>query len=207
MFVFRTAPFSAADRFVSMIDALCTVIVTGLAAGMSGPQVIGIWDRLTRILTRFAAILARPIRPLPTRTIAPRQPAERQPIQARPFKSRRLPTGFGWLIRRIPAASPFAEELQRLIGDPQMAVLLQANPGMARLLRPLCRMLGVQQPPEQRARRPAAAAVQPPAADPARVRDGWIDPIQPSRTQPKLAWTRPLLCQIPDPDRHSRRTS
>ena len=153
MFVSRTAPFSAADRFVSMIDALCTVIVTGLAAGMSGPEVIGIWDRLTRILTRFAAILARPVKPRTTRTTTARPPVARQPIQPRPFKVRRLPTGYGWLIRRLPAASPFAEELQRLIGDPQMAALLQANPGMARMLRPLCRMLGVQQPPEQRAPR------------------------------------------------------
>ncbi|HBK08563.1 MAG TPA: hypothetical protein DDZ81_22380 [Acetobacteraceae bacterium] len=155
MFVPQTATLTAADRFVSMIDALCTVIVTGLAAGMSGPQVIGIWDRLTRILTRFAAILARPIKPRATtpRTIPAHPPAARQPAQARPFKSRRLPTGYAWLIRRLPAATPFAEELQRLIGDPQMAALLQANPGMARLLRPLCRMLGVQQPPELRPQR------------------------------------------------------
>ncbi len=156
MFLTQTATLSAADRFVLMIDALCTVIVTGLAAGMSGPQVIGIWDRLTRILTRFAAILARPIKPraITPRTIPAHPPAARPQVQARPFKARRLPTGYGWLIRRLPAASPFAEELQRLIGDPQMAALLQANPGMARLLRPLCRMLGVQQPPEQRPQRP-----------------------------------------------------
>ena len=160
MFVSETAPFSAADRFVSMIDALCTVIVSGLAAGMPGPQVIGIWDRLTRILTRFAAILARPIRPrsIAPRALPPRPPTMRQPTQPRPFKSCRLPTGYGWLIRRIPAASPFAAELQSLVGDPQMAALLQANPGMVRLLRPLCRMLGVQQPPDQRAPHPKPAA-------------------------------------------------
>lgn len=167
MFLTQTATLSAAERFVSMIDALCTVIVTGLAADMSGPQVIGIWDRLTRILTRFAAILARPVKPRATtpRTI-PAHPAARQPAQARPFKSRRLPTGYGWLIRRLPAASPFAQELRHLIGDPQMAALLQANPGMARLLRPLCRMLGVQQPPEQRGQRPKFATQQAPEPPP-----------------------------------------
>jgi hypothetical protein len=190
MFVSQTAPFSAAGRFVSMIDALCTVIVTGLAAGMSGPQVIGIWDRLTRILTRFAAILARPSTPRAPRTIPPRPPAARQPAPARPFKSCRLPTGHGWLIRRLPAASPFAEELQRLIGDPQMAALLQANPGMARLLRPLCRMLGVQQPPDQRAPRPQPAvhpAPEPPPPAPCPPAPAWRSEPDPPNPAFRLA--------------------
>ena len=175
MFVTRTATLSAADRFVLMIDALCTVIVTGLAAGMSGPQVIGIWDRLTRILSRFANILARPIKPRPIKPHTTTTPAPRA-IRPRQFKYRRLPTGYGWLIRRLPAATPFAEELQRLIGDPQMAALLQANPGMARLLRPLCRMLGVQQPPELRA--PATRAA-PEPSPPRRFTPALPHPIEP----------------------------
>ena len=192
MFVSETAPFSAADRFVSMIDALCTVIVSGLAAGMPGPQVIGIWDRLTRILTRFAAILARPIRPrsIAPRALPPRPPTMRQPTQPRPFKSCRLPTGYGWLLRRIPAASPFAAELQSLIGDPQMAALLQANPGMARLLRPLCRMLGVQQPPEQRAPGPKRAEPptnEPSAPEPPAPEQRAPEPWSPPARQPQPA--------------------
>ena len=93
-------------------------------------------------------------------------------------------------IRRLPAAAPFAAELQRLIGDPQMAALLQANPGMARLLRPLCRMLGVQQPPEQRVPRPPLPGQ--PADEP---RPEQFSPAVPPQPQPSWrAATHP-----PDP--------
>ena len=48
----------------------------------------------------------------------------------------------------MPEASAAASQLQALLGDPEMAALIAAAPRqMGRVLRPLCRMLGIAPPP------------------------------------------------------------
>jgi len=58
----------------------------------------------------------------------------------------RLPREFGWVGRMLPEAGKYAGALRYLLRDPEIAVLLEKAPQAGRMLRPLCRLLGVQTP-------------------------------------------------------------
>ena len=159
-----TTPPAAADRFALIIGGLSRAVATQHRVGLSGLLIIAIWSRLIRIATSFAALAAR-VRAgtLP----APRRPASR-PASSRPAPSSpppshpvspRMPSGFAWLIPLVPhEAAGFGSQLAHLLTDPEMTALVSAHPGMGRILRPLCRMLGVATPPALRPVRPALAA-------------------------------------------------
>lgn len=188
-------PPSAAGRFALIVEALCRIIAAGGRApnwaanwGPGGgapllpvPLSILIWTRLSRMAVRFAAFAAqihagtlrspnktrvrRATRPLPSGLSceANQSPGEGPHNPSRPT-SPRLPSAFGWLIRLAPQAVCYAGQLRYLLSDPEMAPLLSA-PQTARILRSLCRMLGVQFP------------------------KGGPPPMPPSLTAPE-AWTR-----------------
>ena len=190
-----TSPSSAPDRFALLIEALCASVAASHARGLAGPVIVLIWGRLRRMAARFAAaaipaIPGRASRPVPS------SPAQSRPALSRP-RARdarpRLPGGFGWLIRLSPAAACHGGQLQRLLADPEMAALLAAAPRMARVLRPLCRMLAVEPPPgllgppngTSRPARAARAAASGEAATPA------PSPIRPSRAACRDPYRRP----------------
>ncbi|MBC7634318.1 MAG: hypothetical protein H7251_01820 [Acetobacteraceae bacterium] len=56
----------------------------------------------------------------------------------------RLPTGRGWLVRELGyEAVACALQLEALLTEPAMRAALQALPAAGRVLRPVCRILGV----------------------------------------------------------------
>jgi hypothetical protein len=147
LFVTAALPLSATDRFALIMEGLCRAIAARSAGGrVAGPLIILIWNRLSRMAVRFAALAAR-VRsgalpsPAPVRT-----PAASRPASPRP--SRPLPDGFTLLVRLAPEAACFGGQLQDLLSDPEMTALLSAAPQIGRLLRPLCRMLGVKPSPD-----------------------------------------------------------
>ena len=175
-----TSPSSATDRFALLIEALCESVAASHSRGLAGPVIVLIWGRLRRMAARFAAAVAA----IPAAPGRASRPARSSPARSRPRAHDgrpRLPGGFGWLIRLSPAAACHGGQLQRLLADPEMAALLAAAPRMARVLRPLCRMLAVEPPPgllapPNRARRPSVRADTPgEAATPA------PSPIRPTR--------------------------
>jgi hypothetical protein len=128
-----------------VIEGLCQAVAARSAGGrMAGPVIILIWTRLRRAAARFAALAAR-VRAGALPSPAPLRPrAASRP--ARPRPPHRLPGGFAWLVRLAPEAACFGGQLQHLLSDPEFAALLAAAPQMGRVLRPLCRMLGVDPP-------------------------------------------------------------
>jgi hypothetical protein len=58
----------------------------------------------------------------------------------------KLPTGFGWLLKRARVAFG-RSQMQHLLAQPDMQALIAAVPPIVRHLRPVCRMLGVRVPP------------------------------------------------------------
>jgi len=116
--------------------------------------------RLAHLAERFQALfdrwqsntlpIARPPRPGRVRRPDPRPTVG-------------LPRASGWVARRIPEAAPPASFLLSLLQNPDTRTFVQAAPQAARLLRPLCRALGIPQPDwlrlpsRPRASRPAAA--------------------------------------------------
>jgi hypothetical protein len=78
----------------------------------------------------------------------PAPPEPRRPRAPSPF-----PTKFAWLLHLMPTtpttgvlAAQTRHELIAFINDPALIALLEAKPGLGRILRPLCRMFGIETP-------------------------------------------------------------
>lgn len=56
----------------------------------------------------------------------------------------RLPSRRAWLLRALGwEVAGYGSQLRALLAEPEMAALVAAVPGVGRILRPLCQMLGV----------------------------------------------------------------
>lgn len=159
------------DRLALIIDGLrrALAVRAGVNAAVA-PIVLLLWNRLSRIVQRFAAIAARvgagkpPIRRRPS--AAPVSPRQSPPPSLRPHGT---PRGFGWLLRLLGPAPNVAGagwHLTLLLAEPEMVALLAVAPQVARVLRPLCRMLAVPFPPASPRRRRIAPALSDTAALP-----------------------------------------
>ncbi len=106
-----------------------------------------IWTRLSRTATRFERLYQRwRDGTLPRPRL--RGPRQRATSPATP-PARRLPAGKAWVLRAVRHhnANAAASRLQYLLGNaPELAAFLAAAPQAGRLLRPLCRMLGIGAP-------------------------------------------------------------
>jgi hypothetical protein len=160
---------SAIDRFSHIIERLCKVIGAQLPARrLTEPVILLIWARVRRIAARFTTLAVqvragtvpaqarrRPPKSAASRAPGPdsADPANADPDAAAPAGSRPgrrrapapLPNSFAWLVRLIPhEAATSGSQLRHLLTDPEMVALLTAAPELGRILRPLCRMLGVE---------------------------------------------------------------
>jgi hypothetical protein len=95
---------------------------------------------LTRTASRFDRLLARLAAGIQPRARAPRPDRK----QDRPNPRLRLPAGKAWLRAALdwPVGS-LGSQIQFLLDRPEHAPLIAASPQAHRLLRPLCRMLGL----------------------------------------------------------------
>ncbi len=111
-------------------------------------------NRLTRLYDRWQTNTLPKPRPTTKRPeSAPRPSRTPERIQSMPMVGAdlvnapaRLPRGRGWITRRLPEAGPSAGWLEYLLQQPHTQDFVQAAPQAARLLRPLCHALGIDQP-------------------------------------------------------------
>ena len=123
------------------------------------PLIVPIWNRIGRLLARFERLVVK----LGTgwRPKAAPQPPPRSTPRSTPQAPHaqpdaiRLPRGFGWLVQLTHGATAASGHVQALLAEPGMAELLAAAPSAGRILRPLCRALGI---------RPGPPLSEPPAA-------------------------------------------
>ncbi len=93
--------------------------------------------RLGRMARRFARLMTRPTRTKAARVRTRRDDSAR-------VRSVALPSRRGWLVRELGyEAAGYGAQLEHLLTDPGMQELLARVPGIGRILRPVCRMLGV----------------------------------------------------------------
>jgi hypothetical protein len=132
-----------------------TTILTGLQAAIAVVAareraltvlLVAVWGRIGRISTRLERLIAlwrAGMLPAPhaRRGRVPGTPA-RKPISA-------LPTTPAWLLVAVREAAPFGARLENLLSEAECEAFLAAAPQARRLLRPLCRMLGIGVPPPQ----------------------------------------------------------
>jgi len=122
--------------------------------------IVPLWRRLTHVARRFerAAVAV----PGTVRVRAARVGGRKPGV--------RLPGAQGWLVRALGyEAVGYGSQLAHLLDDAEMRALIAAVPGVGRVLRPVCWMLGL---PEVRAAAEAAPAGVP-AADGVVVRRAW----------------------------------
>lgn len=154
----RPPPTTLPDRFARILEDLREIVAReGLALRIGGPLILLICRRLRRLGARFAARLARG--PVPPRAIRPRalptpaetapDPGEPIPASPKPAAPNSLPRRHAWLRLLIPShwVNGSGGQLQYLLADPEMTALLEADPALGRVLRPLCHILGVRLPP------------------------------------------------------------
>jgi hypothetical protein len=163
-----TAPPDPACRFALLIEGLQAAAAAEGDIGFVPLALISlIWRRLRRIAVGVAALFARfRAGTLRAAAGAPRGPAPARAAPAAPV----LPNRNAWLVPMVRGTLQWGPELEALLADPEVAAVLAAAPQLRRILRPLCRMLGVK--PTQA----LALPPRPPPASPRRKR--------PSRARP-----------------------
>jgi hypothetical protein len=175
-----------ADRFALLIEGLCRALAARSAGGaLAGSLIILIWGRLSRMAVRFSRLAAR----CHAGRLPPR-PVRRRPARSGPPPAR-LPKNFAWLVRLVPQAAAGASQLQHLLATPELAALVAAAPQAGRILRPLCRMLGVRPPPGPLDHAPRTGAPPPPCpAAPGRAPPAAPPQAGPPPRRPTRAWLR-----------------
>ncbi len=163
-----SVPQSPAERLAGLIDGLCKAVAAhGVRGLLTAPLLLLLWSRLSRMAVRARRLAKRMAAGEPLSTRRPNAAPRSAP--SRPYI--RLPRGVTWLVRAVPATACGAATLQFLLADPDMAAVADFPP-MRRLLRPLCRMLGVRPPPTPKPPAPpavaAAASPLPRASEPTR---------------------------------------
>ena len=183
------------DRLAGIIEAMRRA-----AAARAGrypylaPLVMVVWNYLGRVSVRFARLAERvgrgdACRPRTRPGPRPRPPPDASPCDTTRPRKVALPRAEYWLIWLVPDAGSLGSQLRHLLAEPDMVALLEADPRSGRILRPLCRALGIRPGPDVPAAlfpsrtTPITSPVPPPAAPPARWpataylpdRDVWPD--------------------------------
>jgi len=158
-------------------------------------HIVPLWNYIGRTARRFTCTLDR----LAAGTLRPRIPRpSRKPAgsAAALRKPRGYPTTHAWLrATLVQEANAFGSQLTHLLDQPETRALLAAAPQAARLLRPICHMLGIQ--PEA-LRRPSAPKPARPArpAPPRFPRFRVEPPAEPAAFNPRPV--RPLCPRLLD---------
>ena len=109
------------------------------------------WNRIGRAQRRFQALYAAwqegTLKPLPPRKAAAASPIRQDTAAPAEPAPPRLPTAFAWAIGRVPEAGPAAGLLESMVHAPETERFVTEIPRAGRLLRPLCRALGIKPPP------------------------------------------------------------
>jgi hypothetical protein len=133
-----------ARRFRALIDTLCDAVARRGAAGAFGPGsgalTILLWTRLRRY-----AVLLRRLCDNPVPAPRPRSASRRQRPPVDPARLA-LPRRTAWLLAPVPEAIAAAGQLRALLADPELQRRIGEEPRLGRILRPLCRCLGVKLP-------------------------------------------------------------
>ena len=110
-------------------------------------------ERFVRAAAKPATPPKPPHDPAPDTTTPDIGPDIAPPEPRRPRAPSPFPTKFAWLLHLMPTtpttgvlAAQTRHELIAFINDPALIALLEAKPGLGRILRPLCRMFGIETP-------------------------------------------------------------
>ena len=142
---------SLSQRLTLVVQALRAAIAAHAARDRATVAVAWlVWPYLNRLAARFTALAARVQAGKVAGAVAVARATSRPRAapETRHPRPPGLPQGFAWLARLTPSILPLRSQVCHLLGDPELAALLVAAPQAGRILRPLCRMLGIEAGPD-----------------------------------------------------------
>jgi hypothetical protein len=137
------APFGASPglpgRLAEILGGLGALIARAfLRHPTHAALILPLWTWLNRTVRRFERVIARQV----AGTLRPGTP---RPGRKSGSRATPLPRTRGWLLNALRhEGAHYANRLDALLAEPEVAALLAATPQAQRLLRPLCHMLGIQ---------------------------------------------------------------
>jgi hypothetical protein len=145
--MYGIAAHTLADRFAWLIEGLCKAIGSDAhRRRMEAALAWAVWNRVRLLGERLVALAERARRgrlaARPPSRVLQKEKEKRAAARSADALESRLPREFGWL----PETAQFAGVLAYLLRDPEMIALVEQAPRAGRLLRPLCRLLGVKAP-------------------------------------------------------------
>jgi hypothetical protein len=197
---------------ITLSEALA-IIINGLCKAMQResendrfiiPICIRLWSRLIHLTKRYNRLVTRyyegrltpysprPYRPRTKWPEPPKKPGEE------PKPRQTLPSAFGWIVKYVPGAALYRDQLRELLADPEMIAFLTAAPQAGRLLRPLCRTLGVALTAELLPK-PKPNPAEPTPGDPQPARTKKPDPCASDTHADDPLWARPVSHWINPP--------
>jgi hypothetical protein len=184
---FHSTPPTLAESFTGIVRHLQAMVAHAifipafLAQRNAFSQLVLLWKRLNELADRFTnASLGIVVPPPPVNP----NPSTRHRPRSR--SSNRMPGTVGWLIRMLGAeATELGIELKHLLASTEFAAMLEADPVLARLLRPLCRMLCIERSPRLP---PALFAPRPARSIPARPAVSRVAPPDRPMPPPNTPW-------------------
>jgi hypothetical protein len=198
------------------------IIVNGLCAAMQKqsetdpyiiPICIRLWTSLLHMTKRYERLVARflegRLAPYSPRPYRPRtkwpEPVRKPGEEPKPKVT--LPRAFGWILKYVPGAAVYRDQLREILADPVMIQFLTAAPQAGRLLRPLCRTLGVPLTAELLPRKkPEPTSGDPTQAEPQPARAKKPDPTASDTHAGDPLWARPVSLWSDPPRKHPPRT-
>ena len=156
--MFIPPPLTVADRFVLALEGLYRAVAArrriSVLAGrgtevLAETLIILICTRIRRVEGRISRMLARfqagKLRVWATERAGDGGGVPLAPVTRVIRAENRLPRTFAWLLPLVPSdAAGFAAHLRMVLAEPEMVGLLAAAPQAARVLAPVCRMLGIE---------------------------------------------------------------
>ena len=129
-----------AAHFTYVITSLRAVIAAVAAKNHArNPLLMALWSRVGRMSQRFERLYARwQAGTLPN----PRPSRAGQPRAGKPREKSPFPTKRAWLLATTRETAAAHGQLAHFLTQPGLADFLAAVPQAARILRPLCQMLG-----------------------------------------------------------------
>ena len=157
-------------NFTPLLTRLQTAIAVVAARERSlTALLVAVWGRIGRISTRLERLIA-----LWRAGKLPKARVYRGRIAGTPTQPpvRILPSVPAWLLVAVRDAAPFGNRLEALLSEAECEAFLAAAPQARRLLRPLCRMLGIGVKPPRPGK--VRAVWQKPTPAPAMVQAGLV---------------------------------
>ncbi len=102
-------------------------------------MLVAVWGRIARIRGRLERLIARWRAGIEVPARTSRAGKVRNSVRA----AAALPIAPGWLLVQVGAAASYRGQLEHLLSQAEYVEFLAAVPQAGRILRPLCRMLGI----------------------------------------------------------------